>query len=395
MVEIDRIFDTRVDTRKMFVSVKTKFILRKYVDKEQLSPLYLYVTGNNQRERINLDLRVPQKYWCATSKRLKHPENKFTDTNLILDNIQSKITAIFVTYRLSNKHLDVTTFTREFISGIPRVDFISFAEHFLKEERGQIAAGTYKRHMSVLSKLRQWRKQIFFTAIDYQFIISLRKRLFDIGNQSTTIEANIASVKKFLNAAKKLGIQFALDPNDIKIGNTHGNKVDLKQAEVKRLLSYYNSEFINDTHLLVLGYFLFGCFNGNRISEIQSIDKIEFEGSWFEYYEMKKDRMKRRNINQTTRKILERNPNLFVTKLTDQYLNREIKKIAKLCGINKKISFHTARHTFATNFLRMGGDVVSLKELLGHYSINQTMVYVHMVESEINEKVFIIDKLLY
>ena len=67
-------------------------------------------------------------------------------------------------------------------------------------------------------------------------------------------------------------------------------------------------------------------------------------------------------------------------------MNRQIKTIAKTCGITKKISFHVGRHTFATNFLRAGGDVISLQNLLGHSSVKQTMIYVHIVESEVKRK---------
>ncbi|MNY74644.1 Tyrosine recombinase XerD [compost metagenome] len=61
--------------------------------------------------------------------------------------------------------------------------------------------------------------------------------------------------------------------------------------------------------------------------------------------------------------------------------------------IQKKVTFHVARHTFATSFLRAGGQVEKLQLLLGHSDINQTMIYSHIVQADANAEVFLIDNL--
>lgn len=394
MTTSDVIFDTRVDTKKMFVSIKTNFILRNYIDAQGKSPLYLFVTGKGKRKRINLDLRVDSKKWNPNKQRIKVVGNSVNSTNLILDNIDNKITDIKTAYYLTQKHLDVEIFLEEFVRGIPRVDFIAFANYYLEKQKIQLAEGTYRRHLSVFEKLRKFKKQIFFTEVDHNFILKLRAWMGKRGNQNTTIEGNIAVVKKYLNAAKKSGINFAIDPLEIKIGSTAGNRVDLKPSEINKLLEYYNSGFINEKYSLVLGYFLFVCFTGLRISEVQSINRNEFNEDYFEFYEMKKKRFRKYAINNSVRTILEKNEQLFVKKITDVKLNLYIKDCTLQCGITKKVSFHTGRHTFATNFLRMGGDIISLQRLLGHSKIEMTMIYVHIVDQEVNDKVFIMDKLI-
>ena len=61
--------------------------------------------------------------------------------------------------------------------------------------------------------------------------------------------------------------------------------------------------------------------------------------------------------------------------------------------IHKKVTFHVARHTFATSFLRAGGQVEKLQLLLGHSDISQTMIYSHIVQADANAEVFLIDSL--
>lgn len=393
MVTSEAIFDTRVDTNKIFVSVKTKFIPRNYQNKEGLSLLYLHITGNQKRNRIPLDIYVSAKDFCKKEQRLKTTDGHSKDINLIIDNLQSKITSIKTTYRLANKKLDVDSLTEEFINGIPRINFFAFADWFLQKQKGQLAKGTYEKQYYMLEKWKRWKKTIYFTELDQKFILNFRQWMNNIGNNKTTVESNIATLKKFLNAAKKHGILLPIEVDDIKVGSTTGNRTDLKPSEVNRLYEYYKSGFINDQNRLVLGYFLFSCFTGLRVSEVLSIHRSQFDEGFFEYFEKKKDRMQRRNINESTRTLLSYCELLFIERKDPIYMNRQIKVIANTCGISKKISFHVGRHTFATNFLRAGGDVVSLQNLLGHSSIKQTMIYVHIVESEVNEKVYIIDKL--
>lgn len=78
----------------------------------------------------------------------------------------------------------------------------------------------------------------------------------------------------------------------------------------------------------------------------------------------------------------------------DQKINAHLKEIAKICGIKKVVTFHVARHSFATNFLRLGGTIEKLQELLGHSSITETRIYVHIVQEELDREIMIMDNLV-
>ena len=61
-----------------------------------------------------------------------------------------------------------------------------------------------------------------------------------------------------------------------------------------------------------------------------------------------------------------------------QYFFEQIKKYAKQSGIEKDVSPHTLRHTFATNLLNHGVDLRKVQELLGHSNIETTQIYTHI-----------------
>ena len=72
--------------------------------------------------------------------------------------------------------------------------------------------------------------------------------------------------------------------------------------------------------------------------------------------------------------------------MSNQRLNKYVKEIAGLCGIKKELSFHTARHTFATTVtLTNGVPVETVSKMLGHTKLSTTQVYVHIVKQRISD----------
>ena len=76
------------------------------------------------------------------------------------------------------------------------------------------------------------------------------------------------------------------------------------------------------------------------------------------------------------------NRNVFYSKYSQRGIQWIVRQVATKAGIQKPVSVHTLRHTFATHLLEDGLDIVSIKELLGHSRIETTMVYLHVVQPE-------------
>lgn len=80
---------------------------------------------------------------------------------------------------------------------------------------------------------------------------------------------------------------------------------------------------------------------------------------------------------------------VFITKdgksLSPRTIQKILKKLSIKAKINSRCSPHTLRHTFATNFIRNGGDVFTLQRILGHSDISTCMIYVHIGGKQIQE----------
>lgn len=79
--------------------------------------------------------------------------------------------------------------------------------------------------------------------------------------------------------------------------------------------------------------------------------------------------------------------------ISNQKLNAYLKEIADVCGIKKNLTFHTARHTFATMMLTLGADLYTTSKLLGHADVKMTQVYAKIINQKKDDAVNLVNGL--
>jgi hypothetical protein len=104
---------------------------------------------------------------------------------------------------------------------MPRILFPAFFEAALEQEKVMMETGTYKRHKSVVKKLIDFNPELTLTFMDMDsmWFEKYKRHLTSLGNQKTTIAANITSIKKFLLIAQKTGIKLKVNLEEIKAGS--------------------------------------------------------------------------------------------------------------------------------------------------------------------------------
>jgi site-specific recombinase XerD len=136
--------------------------------------------------------------------------------------------------------------------------------------------------------------------------------------------------------------------------------------------------------------FLFSCVTGLRWIDVSSLKwkNINLQNHYLDIQQTKTEKDLRINLNETAIKLLDKKgkpeEKVFILP-TANGANKTLKAWVKRAGIDKKITWHNARHSFGTNLIYFGADVTTASSLLGHSTLKHTQRYVKAA-SELKQK---------
>jgi site-specific recombinase XerD len=373
-----------------------KAIIKKdYVRSDGTSAIYLLVRVNNKRKKIPLNIAVAPAKFNEKTQKVRGNSKLSKDYNILIEKAKAKISEIELNYRLANKNLTLEELLKEYETPTPNYDFLAFFEYELNHQEKYLQKGTFKQQKSSLKKLKKWKGIIPFSAINSELLKELKLYCKNVlKNEQTTVSTLLKNFKKFLHLANDKGIITDIKYTDIKVPRSKSQRTFLIADEVSRIYEYWNSPYISDTHKKVLSKFLFSAFTSLRISDIQKITTDNIINNQLVYAASKTGKLNKINLNNTAKLMIQETEPLFLDNYTPEYINRELKVISSFLKIKKKVTFHVARHTFATNFIDQGGNVVNLQQIMDHSNIRETMIYVHLVNHTLNEQINLLDNII-
>lgn len=260
-------------------------------------------------------------------------------------------------------------------------DFLIFYEKLSEQEKYKPSFVNFKSFVN--DKLN--KKVLPFNSIDETFCEDYKEWLLcEISHNSAWLYLN--KLKTVLNKAvreKKIPINFA---KYVKISLLETERVYLTFQELQTLAK---TEFkFKD----VKEAFLFACYTGLRFSDICNLtwnevneNKIFFrqqKTKGIEYLPLNKNAID--ILNTMKLKGIHENNKIFNIASSTERLGQKIREWAQKAKINKYITFHSARHTFATLSLTYGVDLYTVSKMLGHKSIRMTEVYAKIVNEKLD-----------
>lgn len=156
--------------------------------------------------------------------------------------------------------------------------------------------------------------------------------------------------------------------------------VYLTKDEVQEII---NTEFFDNE---VKNAFLFGCYTGLRFSDIEALKWSNIKNNQIQLTQTKTKGAVYIPLNSNAEHILSlqsnTTTNIFKLSSHNSSVNRTLKKMIRKTTIDKNVSFHTSRHTFATILISSGVNVFTVSKLLGHKDIESTLVYAKVISEE-------------
>lgn len=371
------------------------FYLRSnYVNKEGKTPVMLRIYLNNERLSIgSTGIAVQQSQWDREKERLKGRTTEALSTNLELDNIQSGLQTIFKKVEMTDE-VSLERIKSEYLGKKEDVDTLMslFNKHnsdVARQVGVSVEAATLqkynvcKKHFSNFLRDKYGRSDIRLSELGYivihDFDIYLRTV---VGQNPNTATRMMKTFKTITILGRKLGVLHHDPFLNIRFHMEPVNRGFLTDEEILKIA---NKDFGIGRLELVRDVFVFSCFTGLAYIDVYNLapeNIVTLNGKqWI--------MTKRQKTSVETNVLLLDIPKSIIAKysgktyrdgklfpmLTNQKLNSYLKEIADICGIKKNLTFHLARHTFATMSLSKGVPIESVSKMLGHTNIKTTQIY--------------------
>jgi len=352
--------------------------------------IYLYANLNGKLAWYSTNHSVKEKEWNVNKQEVKAICTNWSDINSDIKLYKSKASDYLTECNLNNEIITRQSLDKRLRSIAYQANsYYDFVESYYTKHKNNYAIMTYKGFKTHLNKLKEYKSKLNFDEINPAFWRGYEAYLKGKGNFQNTIHKQGRLFKKFLNKAVEFGVLKENPLKDVKVKNKEGNRQYLTIKEVNELQDLYNSNKLKKGFSTVLKCFLFACYTSLRYNDIKELKyKHIINGDSIDIIASKTGKRVRIPLSEKAKGLIgsETLPNDNVFRVfTNQVINRHLKDIIDETDINKTITFHCARHTWATITLELTGDIALVSDVLGHTSIRTTQIYAKVLENKKRE----------
>lgn len=395
------------------IMASVKVILRaNKTNKAGLAPLYLQIIHERNTKEVTLKKYIDPKFWNKEKRAVRSSHSSAKPLNVHLSN-ELKAYETIINVKLAKEEqftIDDIINERSGKALAPNEagSFIAFMEDYANTNPENLAFHTINSYKTCLSKLKEFSPELSFQEFTYEWLLSFEKHLIKQGQAVNTIADKMKVLIKLSKLCLRNGY-ITQNPFEHYIQKTEpGTREFLTQDELRQFKAYVVTF---PTHILVKDVFLFACYTGLRFSDLATLTPKNIQQGKDDkggpVYRLSLRMQKTSdNLNMKLPKpaveILLKHgypdspyvfPILNLAHKIDTepalkgeisrrnaYFNKIMKKLCERAGIEKSISMHCARHTFATLSLDLGNPIEVVSKLLGHKNLRETQIYAKILD---------------
>ncbi|EHO12758.1 hypothetical protein HMPREF9714_01128 [Myroides odoratimimus CCUG 12901] len=374
------------------------------------SLIYARVTVNGQRTEISLKLKISPTSWDNIKGKAKGKSEDTVRINAHIERVRSLITDAYHQLVQQKRVVSIGAVKNIFLGhDDTESSLLKLIDYHREIATSKLAYGTLKNYFSTEKYLKSYlrkvhnRTDIYLSEINYKFIFDFENFLRNCKPIHKHQPLNNNGIMKHIERFKKL-INLAItmewmekDPfTKYKLQFEKTERGHLTKSELEILV---NKNFAIERLQAVLDMFLFSCYTGLAYIDIfhlapQNIAKGSDGKDWIISSREKTKIPVRVPLLPEALELIEKykdHPVAFAKGklfpvISNQRMNGYLKEIAIICDIDKNLSFHLARHTFATTItLNNGVPIESVSKMLGHTAIKTTQIYAKVLEHKLGE----------
>lgn len=389
-----------------------QFIIR--IPKQQkngLATVYARITVNGRRAEISLKKKVAPKDWDETKGRAKGRSEETVKLNTHMERIRTLIADGYHELVQQRKTITVDAVKSMFLGEDEGevMTLCKLVDYHNQETSHKLGPGTMKNYFTTKAYIEKFLKEKYrksdlpLSELNYRFIMDFEAFLRKYKPVDHQKPLNNNGVMKHMERLRKMvSMAVTLDwlaKDPFAKYKLRFNKVERGYLSKEELSVLEAKTFAIERLQSVLDMFLFCCYTGLAYIDLVNLTTANIikgiDGDdWLMTHRQKTETAVHVPLLPQAVALIMKYSNhprashsgtLFPA-LSNQRMNGYLKEIADLCGITKTLTFHIARHTFATTVtLSNGVPIESVSKMLGHTSIRTTQIYAKVVEQKLSE----------
>ena len=402
----------------MNAKISVLFYAKKSKTKSNLRvPIYLRITVNGKRAEFSTGKDVEISKWSSAQNRLKGNSEEARAINKYLDILKSNVLVLENKLALSRESFDAIDI-KNLLTGANTTErylIPIFEEHNSKIEKllgKEYAPATLKNFKTCLAHLKEFLWKFHKKSdIDIQKLEPSFLNDFDFFLRTKPNINNNSAVKHTKNLSKILKLCYQnnwIEKDLVIFYKGKFQEVNVNFLTEEEIRTIKNKDFIGKGLNLVRDIFIFSCYTGLAYIDIFNLTKeqitIGVDGNlWIITNRQKTGINSNIPLLPIAEEIIKKyenhplvsNSGKLLPVYSNQKVNEYLKTIADNCNINKKLTFHCARHTFATTVtLSNNVSMESVSKMLGHKSIKTTQHYAKILDKKVSEDMNNLKKIL-
>ncbi|WPP51756.1 site-specific integrase [Catalinimonas niigatensis] len=384
------------------------FLTRASKAKNGKAPVYCRITVNGQRVEFSIKRSVLNNQW--DNGKVKGNNEEAKTLKVYLKQVEAKLFEHYREMLAKNALISAEDLKNAYL-GLEKKQhtLLELIDYHNNHLRSTLEWGTMKNYFTTQSYIKEFlkerlrKKDIYLSQLSYQFLTELEMYLKSYKPKDhrkpmgqNTVMKHLERLRKMVNLAIK-NEWVDKDPfNKFKMKFIKKDRGYLTQDELKRIEEKdFSVERLNQTRDI----FVFSCYTGLSYAEVFDLKPehivIGLDGErWIRGQRKKSKELFKVPLLPRAKAIIERYKDHPITKANDKVLpvftnqktNAYLKEIAILCEVDKNLTYHLARHTFATTVtLSNGVPIESVSKMLGHTNLRTTQLYAKVVEQKLSE----------
>lgn len=394
------------------------FWLNKQKEIDGKALLYVRLTVNQKRLNISLKRKIPLDWWDAKAKKVKGNSAFAKELNQFLEITKAELYRCHQLLLAKGTAINPDDIKALFLGDFEQSKSLQELLKYHNEKiQNTLTKGTIKNFGVTENYINRFLKSIkikdiHLSKLDYKFLCDFESYLsgyYPKGHPKAmshnTVMKHIQRLRKIVTLAYHMEW---VESDPFKRWKTTFSKKEREFLSDNELSNIATYPFRVDRLDRIRDVFLFSCYTGISFVDLKHLtDKNIWIGDggkkWIITHRQKTNTKVKIPILETAEAVIQKYSNHPVTQVsgrllptvTNEKTNIYLKEVAEACGIQKNLTFHMARHTFATTVaLSNGMPIETVSKILGHTKIATTQIYARVLDKKVEKDMDALQEIL-